>query len=198
MRLLRAYQLTLDDDRDQGSSEEQQVSKLNPPFDAVDIRFRSSGTGGRDRLTVRTGYSYQHSNPNAVDGYHALYLSGDYYFGPVISSGRGSLSRRLDALIRVSQNVFASRNRSSEQIVQFVPTYTVPLSSDGSTRMYASYAREVRFSGGNSVRTPSNRFELGVARNATRWLELYGRISLFGTRGVSGTAKGVVGIDITF
>jgi hypothetical protein len=153
---------------------------------------------GRDRFEARTGYSFQHSNPNAADGYHALYLSGDYYFGPPIPWGRGGLSRRLDLLVRVAQNRFAAANRSPEQIMQFVPTYTVPLTGDGSTRIYASYAREVRFSGGNSVRTPSNRFELGVNRNATRWLQFYGRISLFGTRGVAGTAKGVLGFEVTF
>jgi hypothetical protein len=197
IRVLRAYQLTLDDDREQGSSEEQQTSKLSPPFDVVDLRLRSTEPDGRDRFETRTGYSYQQSNPNTADGYHALYVSGDYYFGPGIPYGRGGLSRRLDVLLRVSETLFAAANRSAEETVQFVPTYTVPLTRDGSTRVYASYARELRFSGGNSVRTPSNRFELGTSRNATRWLQLYGRISLFGTRGVSGTAKGVLGIDIT-
>lgn len=197
IRFLRAYQLTLDDDRAQGSSEEQQTSKLSPPFDAIDIRFRSGELDGRDRFEARTGYSYQHSNPNTADGYHALYVSGDYYFGPRIPYGRGGLSRRLDVLVRVSQTMFAAANRKSEQLVQFVPTYTIPLTSDGSTRVYVSYARELRFSGGNSVRTPSNRFELGASRNATRWLQLYGRISLFGTRSVPGTMRIVLGLDVT-
>jgi|GEM_PF-4678641 len=197
VRLLRAYQLTLDDDRQEGASEEQQTSKLDPPFDVIDLRFRSSEHSGRDRFEARTGYSYQHSSANVADGYHAVYLSGDYYFGPPIPWGIGGLSRRLDVLVRVSQTSFPAKNRTAEQIVQFVPTYTVPLTSDGATRVYASYARELRFSGGNSVRTPSNRFELGANRNATRWLQLYGRISLFGTRSVSGTAKVVIGVDIT-
>ena len=196
-RVLRAYQLTLDDDRAEGSSEEQQTSQLSPPFDGIDIRLRSNESNGRDRLEARTGYSYQHSNPNTADGYHALYVSGDYYFGPPIRSGRGGLSRRLDALVRVSHNTFAAVNRSAEEMIQFVPTYTVPLTTDGSTRVYASYARELRFSGSNRVRTPSNRFELGVNRNATRSLQLYGRISLFGTRSVSGTAKIILGVDVT-
>ena len=197
VRVLRAYQLTLDDDRGEGSSEEQQTSNLSPPFDGIDIRLRFTESGGRDRLEARTGDSYQHSNPNTADGYHALYMSGDYYFGPPIRSGRGGLSRRLDVLVRVSHNTFAAVNRSAEEIIQFVPTYTVPLTSDGSTRVYASYARELRFSGGNRVRTPSNRFELGVRRNVTRSLQLYGRISLFGTRSVPGTGKLVLGVDIT-
>jgi hypothetical protein len=55
----------------------------------------------------------------------------------------------------------------------------------------------LRFSGGNSVRTPSNRIELGLNRNATRWLQLYGRVSLFGTRGLSGSAKLIFGADVT-
>lgn len=197
IRLLRAYQLTVDDDKDEGSSEEQQASKFDPPFDLIDVKTRFSASDGRDHFEARAGYAYQHSDPNTVDGYHAAYVSGDYYFGAPIPSGWGGLSRRLDVLLRISQNLYATANRPSEKLVQFVPTYTVPLNTDGSTRMYASYARELRFSGSNAVRTPSNRFELGAYRNATRWLEFYGRMALWGTRGVPGTAKVVVGIDVT-
>ena len=197
IRLSHAYQLTLDDDKENGASEEQRASRLSPPLDVVDIKLRFSKPDGRDQFDVRTGYSYQHSNPNAADGYHAVYVSGDYYFGAPIQSGWGALSRRLDVLMRVSQDVYARANRSAEDILQFVPTYTIPLTNNGTTRLYASYARELRFSGGNSVRTPSNRLDFGVIRDATRWLQFYGRFSLFGTRGVSGTAKLVLGVDVT-
>ncbi|MGB7049342.1 MAG: hypothetical protein WBD57_13530, partial [Candidatus Cybelea sp.] len=132
-----------------------------------------------------------------ADGYHAAYVSGDYYLGAPIPSGWGGLSRRMDVLLRISQNLSATPSRPTERLVQLLPTYTVPLNTDGSTRIYASYAREVRFSGSNSVRTPSNRFELGAYRNPTRWLELYGRMALWGTRGVPGTSRIVVGMDIT-
>lgn len=198
MRLLTAYQLILDDDRDQGASEEQQVSRLNPPFDVIDFRWRSSEPNGRDRFEARTGYSYQHSNPSVSDGYHALYISSDYYFGPPIPLGKGSLSRRLDLSIRVAQTTFAAANRSTEQTLQFGPIYTIPVTSDGATRVYGSYARELRFSGSNRVRTPSNRFEIGVTRKATRWLQFYGRISLFGTRNTPGATKLILGLDFTF
>jgi hypothetical protein len=198
IRLARAYQLTLDDDRQQGSSEEQQVSRLNPPFDNIDLRMRFTEPDGRDHLETRAGYSYQYSNPNAGDGYHAIYLSGDYYFGPPIRSGRSSLSRRWDAQLKVAENTYAAANRATQDVTQFGSTYTIPLNSDGSTRMYASYARELRFGGSNRLRTPSNRFELGANRNATRWLQLYGRIALFGTRSVTGTTRVVLGMDFTF
>lgn len=197
IRLLRAYQATLDDDRDDGSSEEQQASKLDPPFDVIDVKLRFSEPNGRDHYEVRTGYAYQHSDPNTVDGYHTVYLSGDYYFGEPIPSGWGGLSRRFDVQVRVAGNRYAMASHSPEDLDQFASTYTVPLNTDGTTRIYASYARELRFSGSNTVRTPSNRFDFGTYRNPTRWLELYGRISVFGTRGVPGTAKVVVGVDIT-
>lgn len=197
IRLLRAYQVSLDDDKDVGSREEQQASRFDPPFDLIDVKLRFSAPDGRDHFEARAGYAYQHSDPNKVDGYHAAYVSGDYYFGAPIPSGWGGLSRRLDLLVRIARNLYATATRPTEALVQFVPTYTVPVNSDGSTRMYVSYAREVRFSGGNSVRTPSNRFELGAYRNPTRWLELYGRMALWGTRGVPGTARIVVGADVT-
>jgi hypothetical protein len=197
IRLLRAYQMTVDDDKDEGSSEEQQTSRFDPPFDLLDLKMRFSAPDGRDHFEARTGYSYQHSDPNAADGYHAAYVSGDYYFGAPIPSGWGGLSRRMDVLLRISQNLYATPNRPTERLVQLIPTYTVPLNTNGSTRIYASYAREVRFSGSNTVRTPSNRFELGAYRNPTRWLELYGRMALWGTRGVPGTSRIVVGMDIT-
>jgi hypothetical protein len=197
IRLSRAYQATLDDDKDDGSSEEQQASIFDPPFDLVDVKLRFSQPDGRDRFEVRTGYAYQHSDPNTVDGYHAAYLAGDYYFGAPIPSGWGGLSRRLDVLVKVSENLYAQASRPPEELDQFMSTYTVPLNSDGTSRTYASYAREFRFSGSSAVRTPSNRFDLGATRNPTRWLELYGRISLFATRGVPGTTKFVAGVDIT-
>ncbi len=197
IRLSRAYQMGLDDDKDDGSDEEEQSSKFDPPFDVVDVKLRFSAPDGRDRVEVRTGYAYQHSDPNAADGYHTPYLSGDYYFGPPIPTGWGGLSRRFDVLLKVSQNVYAQANRPQEDLDQFVTTYTVPLTGDGATRMYTAYARELRFSGSNTVLTPSNRFELGLTRNPTRWLELYGRFSVFATRGITGAARGVVGVDLT-
>ena len=197
IRLVRAYQLTLDDDKDDGSSEEQQASKFNPPYDVIDVKLRFSEPGGRDHFEIRTGYTYQHADPNVSDAYHTSYLSGDYYFGAPIPSGWGGLSRRFDVLVRVSQNRYATTNHLEEELTQFVPTYTFPLTNDGRTRMYTSYARELRFSGSNSVRTPSNRFELGATRDAARWLQLYGRISLFATRSVPSTARVVVGVDLT-
>jgi hypothetical protein len=198
VRVSRAYQMTFDDDRDEGSSEQQQASNFDPPYDVVDVKLRFGGPDGRDHFEVRTGYAYQHSDPNTIDGYHTTYLSGDYYFGPPIASGGGGLSRRFDVLLKVSQNLYAQANRPQEDLDQFVTTYTIPLNTDGSTRMYTSYARELRFSGSNTVRTPSNRFEVGAIRNATRWLEFYGRISVFATRGVPGTTRAVAGIDVTF
>jgi hypothetical protein len=197
VKLLRAYQMGLDDDKDDGSAEEEQASIFDPPFDLLDVKLRFSGAYGRDHFEVRTGYAYQSSDPNMVDGYHSAYLSGDYWFGAPISTGWGGLSRRLDMLVRVSQNLYAQASRPPEALDQFVSTYTVPLNTDGSTRMYASYAREFRFSGSNSVRTPSNRFDLGGYRDTTRWLEFYARLSLFATRGIPGTARFVAGADIT-
>jgi len=82
--------------------------------------------------------------------------------------------------------------------VQLVPTYTLPVNGDGSTRAYASYAREQRFLGSDNVRTPSNRFEAGLTRDATPWLEFYAKILTFATRGVSGTTKGILGAEVTF
>ncbi len=197
IRLSRAYQATLDDDKDDGSNEEERASIFDPPFDVVDLKLRFSQPDGRDRFEVRAGSAYQHSDPNTVDGYHAAYLSGDYYFGPPIPSGWGGLSRRLDVSVKVSENLYAQASRPPEEVDQFVSTYTVPVNGDGTSRMYASYAREFRFSGSNAVRTPSNRFDLGAYRNPTRWLELYGRISLFATRGIPGATKFIAGVDIT-
>lgn len=197
IKLLRGYQMSLDDDKDDGPSEEEQASKFDPPFDAVDVKLRFSGADGRDHLEVRAGYAYQHSDPNAVDGYHTPYLSGDYYFGPPIPSGWGGLSRRWDVLLRISQNDFAMATRLPEDLDQFVTTYTMPVTTDGSSRLYTSFARELRFSGSNTVLTPSNRFDLGITRNPARWLELYGRVSLYATRGVPGATKVVAGVDIT-
>jgi len=188
--------MTMDDDRDVGPAEQLKASKLDPPFDVIDVKLRFSDSDGRDRWEIRTGYAYQYSGPNYT-GYHTVYLSGDYYFGPPIRSGWGSLSRRWDLTAKLSQNRFALVSRSPEDLDQFTSTYTVPLSSDGTTRMYGAYARELRFSGSNVVRSPSNRFELGAYRNPTRWLELYGRISTYATRGVPGTTRIVLGVDVT-
>jgi hypothetical protein len=197
IRLLRAYQMTVDDDQDEGSSEEQQTSRFDPPFDLADVKLRFTAPDGRDRFEARAGYSYQHSNPYNADGYHAAYVSGEYYFGPRMASGWGGLSRRFDVLLRISQNLYATSNRPLQRFVQLVPTYTVPLTNDGSTRAYASYAREVGISGISNTRTPSNRFELGAYRNPARWLELYARMAWWATRGVPGTARVVAGADIT-
>lgn len=197
LRLLRAYQMMVDDDRDVGSGEEQQTSKFDPPFDLADVKLRFSAADGRDHYEARAGYSYQHSDPNRADGYHAVYVSGDYYFGNPIPSGWGGRSREFDVLLRITQNAFATASRPVEQLVQAVPTYTLPVDGDGSTRVYASYAREVRFGGSNTIRSPSNRFELGAYRNPTRWLELYGRMAFWATRGVTGTSRIVIGLDIT-
>jgi hypothetical protein len=197
VRLLRAYQMSVDNDQDEGAGEERQTSRFDPPFDLVDLKARFSAPDGRDHFEARAGYSYQYSNPNASDGYHAAYLSGDYFFGAPIPSGWGGRSRRLDVLLRITQNLYATPSRPVEKLIQAVPTYTVPLNADGSTRTYVSYAREIRISGSNNVRTPSNRFELGAYRNPTRWLEFYGRFAAWGTRGVPGTARLVVGADIT-
>jgi hypothetical protein len=197
IRLLRAYQVTVDDDRDEGASEERRSSFFDPPFDLVDVKARFSQPDGRDQFEARAGYSYQHPDPNKADGFHAAYLSGDYYFGAPISTGWGKRSRRVDILLRISQNLYATAARPTEKLVQWIPTYTIPVNPDGSSRLYASYAREIRFSGSNSVRTPSNRFELGTYRDSTRWLELYGRVAWWATRGLPGTARLVVGVDIT-
>jgi hypothetical protein len=197
VKLLRAYQITMDDDKDDGVTEQERASIFDPPFDVIDVKLRFSAPDGRDNVEVRTGYAYQSSDPNTVDGYHSPYLSGDYYFGAPIPSGWGGLSRRLDVLLRVSQNLYAQASRPPEALDQLVTTYTVPLNTTGSTRMYTSYAREFRFSGSNSVRTPSNRFDLGGYRDPTRWLEFYARLSLFATRGIPGAARFVAGVDIT-
>jgi hypothetical protein len=196
-RILRGYQAGLDDDKDDGSSEEQQASIFDPPFDVIDVKMRFSAPDGRDHLEVRAGYAYQHSDPNTADGYHTPNITGDYYFGPPIPSGWGGLSRRWDVLMKISQDRFATPSRLPEDLNQFVTTYTMPVNSDGSSRMYAAYARELRFSGSSTVLTPSNRFDLGAIRNPTRWLELYGRVSVYGTRGVPGTSKIVLGVDVT-
>ncbi len=187
----------LDDDKDDGVNEEEQSSKFDPPFDLAEVKLRFSAPDGRDHYEVRTGYAYQSSDPNMADGYHSAYLSGDYYFGAPIPTGGGGLSRRLDVLFRVSENLYAAASRPPEALDQFATTYTIPLNTDGSTRMYTSYAREFRFSGSNAVRTPSNRFDLGTYRDPTRWLEFYARVSLFATRGITGTARFVAGADIT-
>jgi hypothetical protein len=197
IKLLRAYQAGLDDDKDDGSSEEQQASIFDPPFDVIDVKLRFSAPDGRDRLEIRAGYAYQHSDPNAVDGYHTPYLSGDYYFGPPIPSGWGGLSRRWDVLVKLSQDRYAMASHLPQDLNQFVSTYTVPLNNDGASQMYAAYSRELRFSGSDTILTPSNRFDLGITRYPTPWLELYGRISVYGTRGVPGTGKVVVGADVT-
>jgi hypothetical protein len=197
VKLLRAYQMGLDDDKDDGSAEEEKASIFDPPFDVLDVKLRFSGPYGRDYFEVRTGYAYQSSDPNTSDGYHSLYLSGDYYFGAPIPTGWGGLSRRLDMLLRVSQNQYATASRPPEAVDQFVTTYTVPLNTDGSTRMYTSYAREFRFSGSNSVKTPSNRFDLGGYRDTTRWLEFWARVSIFATRGIPGATRFMAGADIT-
>jgi len=196
-RLARAYQMTMLDDQDDGSSEEEQSGKFDPPFDVADVKLRFSAPDGRDHWEVRTGYTYQHSDPNTVDGYHTTFVSGDYYFGAPIPSGWGGLSRQWDVLLKLSGNVYAQASRPPEELDQFVSTYTVPLNRSGSTRMYAAYARELRFSGSNTVRTPSNRFELGATRNPTRWLEFYGRFAAFATRGITGASRIVVGADLT-
>lgn len=196
VRVSRTYQLTLDDN-DDGSSEEQQASKLNPPVDVLDVKARFSEPDGRDHFEARIGYLYQFPKATAANGYHSAYFSGDYYFGGPIQTGTNSLSRRFDVLVRFSRDLFAMAGRPAEGIVQLVPTYTLPLNRDGSTRMSASYARELRLSGGRSVPTPSNRFDLGATRDLTPWLELYSRLSLFGTQSVSGTTKLVFGGEIT-
>lgn len=196
IRFLRGYQMTLDDDRDVGPGEQRTASKFDPPFDVIDVKLRFSESDGRDHWEVRTGYAYQYSDPKTV-GYHTVYLSGDYYFGPPIPSGWGGLSRRWDLTAKLSQNRYARVSRSIEDLDQITSTYTVPLNSVGTTRLYTSYARELRFSGSNVVRSPSNRFELGAYRNPTRWLEFYGRISAYATRGLPGTARVVLGVDVT-
>ncbi|MBV8531029.1 MAG: hypothetical protein JO104_06900 [Candidatus Eremiobacteraeota bacterium] len=196
LRLARAYQLTLDDDKEAGSSEEQAASKLQPPFDVVDLKLRFGEANGRDRIEMRTGYAYQHSQAGLSNGYHTAYISVDYYFGAPMASGWGGLSRRFDVLVKVSQNLYAAIDRPEEELTQFVQTYTLPLNADGSTRAYGSYARELRLAGSNNVRAPSNRFEVGAYRDATRWLQFYGRISVFATRGLPGASKIVLGIDI--
>ncbi|HEY2475589.1 MAG TPA: hypothetical protein VGI19_12435 [Candidatus Cybelea sp.] len=190
--------MTLDDDEADGSSEEQQTSKFNPPLDTIDVKLRFSGLDGRDHFEGRIGYAYQYPNPNAANGYHTTYLSGDYFFGPPIPIGWGSLSRRWDVLLRVAQDRFAAANGSPEQLVQVAPTYTIPINNDGSTRAYVSYAREQRFVGSDNVRTPSNRFEFGATRDPTRWLEFYAKILLFATRSVPATTKAIVGAEVTF
>jgi hypothetical protein len=197
LRLSRSYQITMDDDKDEGVSEERSASIFDPPYDVADLKLRFSSLSGRDRLEVRAGYAYQHSDPYASDGYHAGYLSGDYYFGPPIATGFGGASRRFDVLMKVSDNLYSQAGRPPEELDQFVTTYTVPINADGSTRMYASYARELRFSGSDVVRTPSNRLELCGISDPSRWLEFYARLSIFGTRGIPGAAKGIVGVDIT-
>jgi hypothetical protein len=197
VKLLRAYQMSVDDDKDEGVSEQERASRFDPPFDVIDVKLRFSAPDGRDHYEVRTGYAYQSSDPNTSDGYHSPYLSGDYWFGAPIPSGWGGQSRRLDVLARVSENLYAAASRPPEALDQFVTTYTIPLNTDGSTRMYTSYAREFRFSGSNAVRTPSNRFDLGTYRDPTRWLEFYARLSLFATRGIPGTARFAAGVDIT-
>lgn len=197
VKLLRAYQMGLDDDEDDGVSEELQASRLDPPFDVIDVKLRFSAPDGRDHYEVRTGYAYQSSDPNTSDGYHSPYLSGDYWFGAPIPSGLGGLSRRLNVLLKVSQNLYAAASRPPEALDQFVTTYTIPLNGDGSTRMYTSYAREFRFSGSNAVKTPSNRFDLGTYRDPVRWLEFYARLSLFATRNIPGSTRFVAGVDIT-
>jgi hypothetical protein len=197
LRVSRVYQLTLDD-ADYGSSEQQRASNFNPPVDTIDLKLRFSEPDGRDRFEARTGYFYQYATPNTSNGYHTIYASGDYYFGAPIPSGWGRLSRRFDVLMRVSQDLFATANRPAEQLVQLVPTYTAPLNSDGATRAYVSYAREQRFSGSDRVRTPSNRFEVGLTRDPTRRLELYAKLLMFATRSLPGTTKGILGVEYTF
>lgn len=197
VKLLRAYQMTLDDDKDDDVNAEQRASKLDPPFDVIDVKLRFSAPDGRDHYEVHTGYAYQSSDPNTSDGYHSTYFSGDYWFGAPISTGWGGLSRRLDVLLRVTENHYSMLSRLPEAVDQLTTTYTVPLNVDGSTRLYTSYAREFRFSGSNSVRTPANRFDLGCYRDPTRWLEFYARLSLFASRGIPGAARFVTGVDIT-
>ena len=196
-RVLRAYQVSMDDDEDIDVGEEQQTIRFDPPIDIFDVKARFSAPDGRDHWEARAGYSYQFSNPNTSDGYHTAYISGQYYFGAPIASGWGGLSRRVDFLMRVTRNLYTTTDRPAEALVQFVPTYTVPVNGDGSTRVYASYARELRFSGSNNVRTPANRLEVGAYRNPTRWLELYARGALWGIRGISGTGRIVVGADVS-
>lgn len=196
-RVLRAYQMTLEDDANDGSSEQEQSGAFDPPFDLIDVKARLSEPDGRDRFEFQGGYAYQHSDPNKADGYHTPYLSAQYYFGPPIRTGWGGLSRRWDVLLRVSQDRYAAAQRPQEELDQFVSTYTVPVTNDGATRVYAAYARELRFSGSNTVRTPSNRFEIGAKRYPTSWLELYGRISSFATRGIPGSTRFVAGANIT-
>ena len=128
LRISRIYQLTLDDDKGDGSSEEQQTSKFNPPFDTIDVKLRFSDLDGRDRFEGRIGYAYQYPNPNAANGYHILYLSGDYFFGAPVPLGWGSLSRRWDVLLRVAQDRFATANRSPEAAIS---THPAPLPVSG-------------------------------------------------------------------
>ncbi len=195
VKLSREYQRSWDD-KSNSSAQEQESSKFSPPMDVLDVKARIGDSDGRDHLEMRAGYTYQHSDGVTNDAYHSAYLSGDYFFGAPIEAGSDGLSRSFDVFTRLSQNFYSAAGRPDEMRLQIVPTYTVPINRDGTTRVYASYTREARIIMGNTLPVSSNRFDTAVVRDMTPSIQGYARLSIFGSKGLPGLTKVIVGIEI--
>ena len=71
----------MDDDKDDGVSEERNASFFDPPYDVADLKLRFSALDGRDRFEVRTGYAYNapirtRRTATTPDTYRAITTSG--------------------------------------------------------------------------------------------------------------------------
>ena len=176
-----------------------QISPFFPVESVLDFKARINDVDARDRLELRTGYSYRRSTatmPN--NGYHSIYVSGDYFFGLPISAGSDGLSRQFDMRIRLAQNKYAERTQPNQLVVQLAPGFTVPVNKSGSTRITTTYLREIRFNGSDPRPEPSNRFDLSAIRDMNPAVRAYVTYSLFAAHGSPGKGQLVFGVRVKF